>query len=226
MKERFSQGALYRRWNLKGLNLHKIQITKFKERITSEISPAQFPRKSSTVRSASLHKGTNEGAPCIPKQSALLHKGINDGASRIPKRQECALGRWKGSGTHGGQDSTGLDIGLRTSKSSSPSDKPNSRILKRYCGAKEFGNPGPFHVKPKAYAEEEEMSEDERRRSKLPANVAENNPVLDKPRSRKEKAAHHQRQPPKAFQGKVQVQWVSYESMVEEQFKEKLLPPH
>ena len=28
------------------------------------------------------------------------------------------------------------------------------------CGAKEFGNPGPFHIKPKAHAEEEEMSED------------------------------------------------------------------
>ena len=73
------------------------------------------------------------------------------------------------------------------------------------CGAKEFANPDPFHIKPKAHVEEEEMSEDERRRSKLPADVAENNPVLDKPRSRKEKVARRQRQPPKASQGKVQV---------------------
>ena len=29
------------------------------------------------------------------------------------------------------------------------------------CEAKEFGNPDPFHIKPKAYAEEEEMSKDE-----------------------------------------------------------------
>ena len=29
-----------------------------------------------------------------------------------------------------------------------------------YCGAKEFGNLGPFHIKPKAHVEEEEMSED------------------------------------------------------------------
>ena len=29
-----------------------------------------------------------------------------------------------------------------------------------YCGAKEFGNPSPFHVKPKAHANEEDMSED------------------------------------------------------------------
>ena len=29
------------------------------------------------------------------------------------------------------------------------------------CGAKEFGNPSSFHIKPKAHAEEEEMSEDE-----------------------------------------------------------------
>ena len=96
--------------------------TKFKERITSEISPAQFPRKPSTARSASLHKGINECAPRIPKRSPSLHKGINDDAPCIPKRQERALGRRRGSGTHGGQDSTGRDIGPRTSKSSSPPD--------------------------------------------------------------------------------------------------------
>ena len=73
------------------------------------------------------------------------------------------------------------------------------------CGAKEFGNPSPFHVKPKAHAEEEEMSEDERKRSKLPGDVAKDNPILGKPRSRKEKAARHQRQPRKASQGKAQV---------------------
>ena len=61
----------------------------------------------------------------------------------------------------GEQDSTNRDIGPRTSKSSSPPEKSDSRILRGYCGAKEFGDPGPFHIKPKAHAEEEEMSEDE-----------------------------------------------------------------
>ena len=134
--------------------------TKLKERITSEISPAQFPREPSTVRSASLHKGTNECAPCIPKQFASFYKSINNSAPRTSKRQEHALGRRRGSGAHGGQDSTGRDIGLRTSKSSSPLEEPSSRILRGYCGAKEFGNPSPFHIKPKAHAKEEEMSED------------------------------------------------------------------
>ena len=73
---------------------------------------------------------------------------------------------------------------------------------------------------------EEKMSEDERRRSKLPGDVAEDNPILDKPRSRKEKAACRQRQPPRASQGKTQVQRVNHRSMEEEQFKEKLTPPH
>ena len=36
------------------------------------------------------------------------------------------------------------------------------------CGAKEFGNPDLFHIKYKAHVEEEEMSEDEQRMSKLP----------------------------------------------------------
>ena len=67
---------------------------------------------------------------------------------------------------------TGREIGPRTSKSSSPPEEPNSRMLRGYCGAKEFGNLGLFHIKPKAHAEKEEMSEDEQRRSKLPGDVA------------------------------------------------------
>ena len=50
------------------------------------------------------------------------------------------------------------------------------------------------------------MPEDERRRSKLLGDVVEDNPVLGKPRSQKEKAARRQRQPPRASQGKAQVQ--------------------
>ena len=64
------------------------------------------------------------------------------------------------------------------------------------CGAKGFGNPDPFHIKPKAYIEEKEMSEDEQRMSKdeqrmskLLGDIAEDNPVLGEPRSRREKAA-------------------------------------
>ena len=101
------------------------------------------------------------------------------------------MGRQRGFGIHGRQDSTGRDIGPRTSKSSSLLEKPDSRILRGYCGAEEFGNPNPFHIKPKAHAKKEETSEDERRRSKLPEDVVEDNPVLGEPRSRKEKAAHH-----------------------------------
>ena len=70
----------------------------------------------------------------------------------------------------------------RTSKPSSPSEEPDSRILKGYCEAKGCGNPDPFHIKPKAHAEEEEMSEDEQRRSKLLGSVAEDNPVLGESR--------------------------------------------
>ena len=125
------------------------------------------------------------------ERSALLHKGINNGAPRIPKRQKHALGKRRGFGTYGGQDSTDCDIGPRTSKSSSSLVEPDNKILKGYCGAKGFGSPGPFHIKPKAHAKEEEMSKDERRRSKLLGDVAEDNSVLGNLRSQKEKAARH-----------------------------------
>ena len=73
----------------------------------------------------------------------------------------------------GEQDSTGHDIGSRTSKSSSLSEEPSSRILMGYCGAKGSGDPGPFHIKPKAHAEEEEMPEEKQRESKLPRYTAD-----------------------------------------------------
>ena len=61
----------------------------------------------------------------------------------------------------GKQDSTGHDVGPRTSKFSSPSEDPDSRILRSYCEAKGSGDSSPFNIKPKAYAKEEEVSEDE-----------------------------------------------------------------
>ena len=96
----------------------------------------------------------------------------------------------------GEQDLTGHDIGPRTSKPSSPSDEPNNRILRGYCGAKESRDSGPFHIKPKAHAEEEEMPEDEQRESRLPKYTTEDDPVLNKPKSRKEKTPRRQRQSP------------------------------
>ena len=78
--------------------------------------------------------------------------------------------------------------------------------MRGYCGAKDSENPGPFHIKPKAHAEEKEMFEDEQRRSELSGDVVEDDFVLGKPKSRKEKAARHQGQFPRASQGKAQVQ--------------------
>ena len=78
----------------------------------------------------------------------------------------------------------------RTSKLSSPFEEPDSRILRGYCGAKGFSNPGPFHIKSKVHAVEEEMFENEQKKSKLLGDVIKDNPVLGEPRSRKEKAAH------------------------------------
>ena len=58
------------------------------------------------------------------------------------------------------QDSTNHDVGPRTSKSSSLSEEPGSMILRGYCGAKGSGDSDPFDIKPKAHAEEEEVSDD------------------------------------------------------------------
>ena len=59
-----------------------------------------------------------------------------------------------------------------------------------YYRAKRFGDPGPFHIRPMAHAEEEEMLEDEQRESRLPGYTTEDDPVLGRPKSWKGKAPH------------------------------------
>ena len=55
-----------------------------------------------------------------------------------------------------------------------------------FYGAKGFGDSGPFHIKPKTHAEEEEVSKDEREESRLSGYIAEDDLVLGRPKSRKE----------------------------------------
>ena len=117
---------------------------------------------------------------------------VRRNARRVPWAGEEALA------PIGEQDSTGPDIGSRTSKSSSLPKEPGSRILRGYCGAKRFGDPGPFHIRPMAHAKEEEILEDEQRESRLPGYTAKDDPILGRPKSRKGKAPHHQRQSPRA----------------------------
>ena len=109
---------------------------------------------------------------------------------------------------------TSHDEALRTLKPSSPSEELDSRILKGYCGVQGFGNPSPFHIKPKAHAEEEEMFEDEQRRSKLSGDVAKDNPVLQ---GRRKRHALKDNLPGRPKQKRL-TQWASHGSMVEEQF--------
>ena len=41
-------------------------------------------------------------------------------------------------------------------------------VANDYCEAKGIGDLGPFHIKPMTHVEEEEMSDDEQRKSRLP----------------------------------------------------------
>ena len=106
----------------------------------------------------------------------------------------------------GEQNLTGPDIGPRTSKSSSSPEEPGSRILRGYYGIKRSRDSGPFHIRPMAHAEEEEMPEDEQRESRLLGYTAEDDPVLDRPKSRKGKAPYRQRQSPRASKRKFRAQ--------------------
>ena len=69
-----------------------------------------------------------------------------------------------------------------------PTEFKKKSIIDIFCGAKGSGDSGPFHIKPKVHGEEEEMSEDEQRESRLPGYTADDDPVLGRPKSRKGKA--------------------------------------
>ena len=62
------------------------------------------------------------------------------------------------------------------------------------------------------------MSEDKQRELRLPGYIADDDPVLGRPKSQKGKAPRCQRQSPWASQRKFRAQWASHRSMVEKQF--------
>ena len=62
------------------------------------------------------------------------------------------------------------------------------------------------------------MPEDEQREPRLPGYTAEDDPVLNRPKSRKGKVPRRQRQSPRASQRKFRAQWANHRSMVEEHF--------
>ena len=55
--------------------------------------------------------------------------------------------------------------------------------MKYIYGAKGSKDSSPFHIRPKAHAEEEELPEDKWRESRLLGYTAEDNPVLGRPKS-------------------------------------------
>ena len=91
----------------------------------------------------------------------------------------------------------------------------NLVVANDYCKAKGIGDPGLFHIKPMIHAEEEEMSDDEQKKSRLPRYAAEDDPVLDEPRSQKGEVPRHLRESPRASQWKAQAPWNNHRGMVE-----------
>ena len=87
-----------------------------------------------------------------------------------------------------------------------------------YCGVKGSGDLDLFHIGPMAHAEEEEMSEDKQRESRLSGYTVEDDPVLGRPKSSKGKAPRCQRQSSPASQRKFRAQWASHRSMIEKKF--------
>ena len=106
-----------------------------------------------------------------------------------------------------------------SSKPFYPSEESDSRILRGYCEAKGFGNPDPFHTKPKAHAEEEETPEDEQKESPSYQETSPRTILSSANRNHKKDGWHaFEDSLPGHPKQKGLTQWASHESMVEEQF--------
>ena len=102
----------------------------------------------------------------------------------------------------------------------------NLVVVNDYCEVKGTGDPGPFYIKSMTYAVEEEMSDDEQRKSRLPGYATEDDPILGEPRSRKGEVPPHLGESPRVSQWKAQALWNSHRSIVEKQSQERPSPPH
>ena len=121
---------------------------------------------------------------------------------------------------------TSHDEGPRTSKPSFSFEEPDNRILRGYCEAKGFGNPGPFHIKPRPKPRRKKCL----RMNKEGPNCQETSPrtilpSVNQGHGRRKQHALKDSLPGRPKQKRL-TQWASHGSMVKEQFQERLSPPH
>ena len=93
------------------------------------------------------------------------------------------------------QSSINRAIGPRMSKSSSPSEVPDSRILRGYCGAKGSGCPGPFRIISPRAQPRRKRPRMAKEGPKLLGEIVEERHVLGKLVSWEERAIRHPSQP-------------------------------
>ena len=108
---------------------------------------------------------------------------------------------------------TSHDEAPRTSKLSSPSEEPDSRILRGYCGAKGFGNPVPFISSPMPMPRTNK--EGPNCQEMLPRTIL---PLANRGHRRRKQQALKDSLPGHPKQKRL-TQWARHGSMVEEQFQ-------
>ena len=91
----------------------------------------------------------SEAIHVIPKEEALMAMHlVRRNARSMPWITEETLAPVRR------QNSTDHDVSSRTSKSPSPSESSDNKILRGYCGVKGSRDPVPSNIKSKAHAEE------------------------------------------------------------------------
>ena len=131
--------------SLVAFNLHR-----FPRRVANEIISTQLPMPSTTVGFEWPRKGNL-------LKTRLVH--WNSKSATWVNLKECLItrhlpGKWRDTDINDGQSWVSHDIGPTSPKPSSPTKRSGSRILRGYCGVREFVTLAHFTLGPKARAEE------------------------------------------------------------------------
>ena len=136
--------------------------TEFKGRMSNKMNSTRFLKEPSVFKSALLHKDTIEytsyskAIRATPEEETLMARClVCRNARNVPWITEKTLVPVRR------QSPINHVIYPGTSKSSSPSEVPDSRILRGYCGAKGLGYLGPFQIISLRAQPRRKMSEDD-----------------------------------------------------------------
>ena len=145
-------------------------LCRFLRNATNQTVLAQFPTPSATIR----FKYPREGTPRAPKRRGRRvskSRGMSHNSAHL-------LCTWKNTNINKVQNWASHGLSPTSPKPPSPTRRSGNRILRGYCGAREFVVPAHFIIGPKIKTKENDFRGREVKIQKRPRYMAEDDLML------------------------------------------------